>query len=52
MAGKAGKKDKDEAQIERFKKTAKDLEADQSSEAFERAFRKVVKRPDASRRDG
>jgi hypothetical protein len=42
MAGKAEKKDKDEAQIERFKKAAKDLEADESSEAFERAFNKVV----------
>jgi hypothetical protein len=43
MAGKAGKKDKDEAQIQRFKKKAKELEADESSEAFERAFKRVVK---------
>jgi hypothetical protein len=43
MAGKAAKKDKDEAQIKRFKEAAKDLGADQSSEAFERAFKKIVK---------
>ena len=45
MAGKAEKKDKDEAQIERFKKKAKELEADESSEVFERAFKRVVKPP-------
>ena len=34
-------------QAERFKQTARDIEADQSGEAFEKAFRKLVpvKRP-------
>lgn len=45
MAGKAGKKDKDEAQIERFKKKAKELGADESADSFERAFKKIVKPP-------
>lgn len=43
MAGKPAKNDKEKAQIERFKKKAKELGADESSEAFERAFKKVVK---------
>jgi hypothetical protein len=43
MAGKAAKKDKEKPQIERFKETAKELGADESSEAFERAFKKIVK---------
>ena len=42
MAGKAGKKDKDEAQIKRFKAKAKELGADESADSFERAFSKIV----------
>lgn len=49
MAGKAGKKDKDETQIERFKKKAKELGADESVDSFERAFKKVVRPPRASK---
>lgn len=45
MAGKAGKKDKEKPQIERFKEKAKELEADESSEAFDRAFKRVVTPP-------
>jgi hypothetical protein len=43
MAGKAEKTDKDEAQIKRFKEKAKEIGADDSSDSFERAFKKVVK---------
>jgi hypothetical protein len=43
MAGKAAKSDKDKAQVERFKKKAKELEADESSVAFERAMAKVLR---------
>lgn len=38
----------DPKQSERFIKTARELEADESGEAFERAFKKVTHRPDAS----
>lgn len=51
MAGKADEKDKEPPQIERFKEKAKELEADESSEAFERAFKKVV-RPPKQRKSG
>jgi hypothetical protein len=50
MAGKAEKKDKDETQIERFKKKAKELGADESADSFERAFKKIVKPPKPNRR--
>jgi hypothetical protein len=42
MAGKPGKKDKEPPQIERFKKMAKELGADEGAEAFDREFMKVV----------
>jgi hypothetical protein len=42
MAGKAGKKDKEKPQIERFKETATELGADERPETFERAFKKVI----------
>jgi hypothetical protein len=50
MAGKPEKKDKEKQQIERFKEAAKELGADESPEAFERAFRKVVKPPKPARK--
>ena len=53
MAGKAGKKDKEKAQIERFKAKAKELGADESSEAFDRTFDIVLKnqKPPAKSKD-
>jgi hypothetical protein len=35
-------KDKDKRQYERFVETARKLEADESKEAFDQAFRKIV----------
>lgn len=35
-------KNTDKEQSERFKKTARDLQADESGEAFRRAFDKIV----------
>jgi hypothetical protein len=46
--GKAGEKQKrtpknqDRRQSEQFRKTARELGADESEEAFDRAFRKIV----------
>jgi hypothetical protein len=48
MAGKAEKKDKDEAQVKRFREKAKEIGADESADSFDRAFKKVVKPPKAS----
>lgn len=47
MAKKPGKKPKEKKmtskeQSERFKQTARDIEADESGESFERAFAKLI----------
>jgi hypothetical protein len=47
----AEKKPKTESQAERFKRTAREHEADESGEAFERAFKKIVPPKKPKRRD-
>jgi hypothetical protein len=48
----AEKKPKPETQAERFKRAAREHEADESGETFERAFKKIVppKRPPPSKK--
>jgi hypothetical protein len=54
--GKAGEKQKrkpkitDKRQSERFRETARKLGADESEEAFDRAFRKIVVAPKQTKR--
>jgi hypothetical protein len=39
----------DKEQYERFRQAARELGTDESEEAFEQAFRKILRRPDSSK---